>query len=452
MTPRLVAAMAGLVALVAVALAIPLSAIVDSDEREMFIARLEIDALSTASLLASQPTSAWESIALSAAERTGARVVVVDGDRRLIADSDLTDLDRSFDRAEIDQALDGFLASDVRFSQTLGLNLRYVAAPVVQDEQIVAAVRLSLPNSVVDDVVNRTRLALALFVAAVVVAAALLAWVLAYSIATPLRRVADVADDLSDDLQVRADEGSGPREVRSVARALNRTAGRLAGLLQRQERVAEDASHHLRTPLTGVRLRLEAIEDTAQQEAVQREATAAIAEVDRLTRRIEQVLALARSDAGSDIVRVDLLEIVQDRVASASARAKVEGIRFDLDVASGVDRVMAGEGAIARVIDEMIGNALNYARSMIRVTVQQVDARVQMCVDDDGPGVNESECESIFERFTRGSQSIPGGSGLGLALVRETARSSGGDAWAQRSDLGGLRVCTTWPVTSSSTG
>lgn len=453
MTPRLVAAMAGLVALVAIALAVPLSSIVDADERAMFIARLEIDALSTASLLASQPVSSWEAIAVSTAERTGARVVVVADDRRLIADSDLTDLDRSFDRVEIEQALAGFLASDVRFSQTLGLNLRYVAAPVVKNNRIAAAVRLSLPNSVVDDIVNRTRLSLALFVAAVVVAAALLAWVLAYSIATPLRRVADVADGLSDDLTRRADENSGPREVRSVSRALNRTAGRLAGLLQRQERVAADASHHLRTPLTGVRLRLEAIEETAHEESVRREAAAAINEVDRLTRRIEQILALARSDAGSDIVLVSLPEIVFDRVEAARAAVEARGIRIDVDITIDSDedlpRVLAGEGAIARVIDEMIGNAMGYARSTISVAVRPVGSDVELCVSDDGPGVADGEEELIFERFQRGSKSIPGGSGLGLALVRETARASGGEAWAKRSELGGLCVCTLWRSASA---
>ena len=108
--------MTALVALVAIALAVPLSAIVDADEREAFIARLEIDALSTASILASQPDRDWPTTALAVSERTGARVVVVDTNRRLVADSDLSDLDRSFDRAEIDEALEGYLASDVRYS------------------------------------------------------------------------------------------------------------------------------------------------------------------------------------------------------------------------------------------------------------------------------------------------------------------------------------------------
>lgn len=450
MTPRLIAAMTVLVALVAVALAVPLSSIVDADERAMFIARLEIDALSTASLLASQPRSQWERTVLETSSRTDARVVVVDAQRRLVADSNLTDLDRAFDRVEIDEALQGFLASDARFSQTLGLNLRYVAAPVVQDQQVVAAVRLSLPNSAVEELVQRTRISLALFVASVVIAAALIAWILAYSIVTPLRRVADVADDLGFDLQRRADENDGPREVRSVAHALNRTADRLSGLLQRQGRVAEDASHHLRTPLTGVRLRLEAIEETSSEGSVRAQAGAAIGEVDRLSRRIEQVLALARADAGADLVRVDIAQVVGDRVGAMAASARAAGLRIDLDASpeldSSDDRVVAAEGAVARVVDEMLGNAVSYARDVIRVRVYPEAGAVIVSVEEDGPGVTVEERDRIFERFRRGSKAIPGGSGLGLALVRETTRASGGDAWADASSLGGLRVRARWPM------
>ena len=446
MTRRLVVAMTALVAVVALALAIPLSTIVDTDERDAFIARLEIDTLSTASLLSSQSQEQWSATVSTVAERTGARVVVVDADRILVADSDRTDLDRTFDRAEINQALSGFLASDVRFSSTLGVNLRFVAAPVVQEERIVAAVRLSLPDSAVEELVLRTRISLALFVGAVVIAAALLAWIVAYSIATPLRRVAEVADDIGYDLDSRAREEEGPREVRSVARALNRTAGRLSALLKRQQRVAEEASHHLRTPLTGVRLRLEAIEDLTSDAHVRTEAQAAIAEVDRLSRRIEQVLSLARADAGASAVRVDVDEVVADRVAAASAAALARGITVVVAEGDRGCRVLAAEGGVARVLDELIGNALAYAASRVEIQVFDRGSAVEISVADDGPGIDEGETEAVFDRFTRGARAVPGGSGLGLALVRESARSVGGEAVACRSDLGGLQVITRWPV------
>jgi len=445
-TRRLVIAMTLLVAAVALALAIPIALIVDSDQRAAFVAQLEVDTLTTASVMGSQPSAEWPATAREVAQRTGSRVVVVDDSGVLVADSDQTALDRSFDRPEITAALGGTLSSDVRYSNTLGVDLRYVAAPVVQDQSVVAAVRLSLPESAVNDLVWRTRLSLGLFVLSVVIAAALIAWVIAYSIASPLRRVAEVADGLSDDLELRAEEDSGPREVRSVARALNRTAQRLSAILRRQERVAADASHHLRTPLTGVRLRLEAIEDISQEPAVRSESASAIREVDRLGRRIEQILALARTDTGQPAMRVDVAAIVEERTQALRPAVEVQGMDLEVGIGAGPLWALAGPGVIDRVVDELVGNALTYARSRIEVDVTRHGDLIAVSVSDDGPGVTDEDRGRIFERFARGSGAQPGGSGLGLALVRESAQAAGGDAEAQASAAGGLRVTTTWPA------
>lgn len=446
MTRRLVIAMTLLVAAVALALAIPIALIVDSDQRASFVSQLEVDTLTTASLMGSQPVSDWPATALGVSQRTGSRVVVVDEQGVLVADSDQTALDRSFDRPEISAALSGTLSSDVRYSNTLGVDLRYVAAPIVQDQSVVAAVRLSLPESAVNDLVWRTRLSLGLFVLAVVIAAALIAWVVAYSIAAPLRDVAAVADGLSDDLELRAEEDRGPREVRSVARALNRTAQRLSAILHRQERVAADASHHLRTPLTGVRLRLEAIEDISQEETVRTESASAIREVDRLSRRIEQILALARSDTGQPAARVDVEAVVRNRSEALRPTVEARGLQLEVSLGAGPLWALAAPGVIDRVVDELVGNASSYARSRIGVDVVRRGDVIHLSVDDDGPGVPEEDQARIFERFARGQGAEPGGSGLGLALVRESAQAAGGNAVAEVSLSGGLRVTTSWPA------
>ena len=433
-----------LAGLVAIALAIPLASIAATNVRSAFIAQLEIDTLGTASVLASQPISEWAETVRIASERTGARVVVVDTDRVLIEDSAQTPLDRAFDRPEVDQALAGSLNSDVRPSATIGTELRYVAAPVVQAMDVVAAVRFSLLEDEVDAQVTRTQLWLVAFVIAVVVAAGLLAWLIARSIAGPLNRLSDVAAALPDDLALRASEADGPPEVRAVARVLNSTAERLAGILQRTERVAADASHHLRTPLTGVRLRLEAIEETTSQADVRKQAMAATAEVDRLTRRIEQVLALARSDARTGLVEsTDATAVARDRVSQAELIADERGLTLDASIGAGIV-VSCGVGTFARVLDELLSNAYSYATSRIRVELRGGPDAVRLTVEDDGPGIAEVEREAVFDRFVRGSGSAPGGSGLGLALVREAARGVGGDAVASRSTLGGLRVDVSW--------
>jgi len=446
MTRRLILAMTALVAGVAIALALPLAYIFAQDQRAAFVTNLEEDTLATASLLSSQAQEKWQGTADSTATRTGARVVVVDTTYLLVADSDASGLDRTFARPEMQQALSGELASASRYSSTLNTDLRYVAAPVVQGLKVVAAVRLSLPESDLNRLVWRSWLALAAFVVAVMVIAALLAWVIARSIAAPMQRVAEVAAVLPDDLERRANERRGPGEVRAVAHALNSTAGRLSGILRRQERVAADASHHLRTPLTGVRLRLEAIEDISGESDVREQAAAAMVEVDRLSRRIDQVLALARSDAGAGMSSyVNASEVVDERVRAAAVEAQARGIDLRSSVSEGV-QVLVAPGVFDRIVDELLGNAFLYARETIIVDLSMGTSLVHLRIGDDGPGLPGGERAGVFERFQRGSTSVPGGSGLGLALVRESARAAGGDAEAGASPLGGFAVHVTLPT------
>lgn len=440
MTRRLIVAMAVLVALVAVALAIPMAVVVANDQRAAFISGLEVDTLATAASMSAEPYMDWQATAEETAVRTGARVVVVSPDRTLLADSGQTALDRAFDRPEIVSALAGSLTSDVRTSVTMGEELRYVAAPIIQNYGIVGAVRLSLPESIVDHEVQETQRWLALFVVTVVITAGLVAWIIARSIAAPLRHLAQVAHDLPEDLDLRASEDDGPAEVQAVATALNTTAGRLADILSRTQRVAADASHHLRTPLTGVRLRLEAIEDISDQPHVVDEARAATAEVDRLTHRIEQVLELTRSDVGAaPIVPQDASATLRDRVEAAQVMFSERGIDLMAEIADDVV-IHAPRGSIARLIDELLGNALNYARQQVMVELRRQPGAVRIAVSDDGPGVPAVEREEIFERFRRGSTSVPGGTGLGLALVRETVTGMGGRTGATESALGGLTI------------
>jgi signal transduction histidine kinase len=163
------------------------------------------------------------------------------------------------------------------------------------------------------------------------------------------------------------------------------------------------------------------------------------------SRQLTRVLALARADAGDTLVRMDIADIVASRIEVFRARAASRGIDLVIDIEPGAGSVIAGEGAVARVIDELIGNALSYARGVIEIRVTREGSEALVVVSDDGPGVSDGEYSTIFERFARGSRAVPGGSGLGLALVRETARAAGGEAVARRGALGGLEVITRWP-------
>ena len=252
-----------------------------------------------------------------------------------------------------------------------------------------------------------------------------------------------MARKLSTDLSARADPDIGPREVREVAEALNTTAQRLQEIVLRSERVAADASHHLRTPLTGIRLRLEAISDITASSEVGDQAEHAISEVDRLNRRIDQVLALAKADAGASNQRhVHISEVVSERIAHFSTIANSCGLSVETDLQLNCV-VLTEPGSVPRIVDELLGNAQQYAKHLITVRLWSADDKVHLLVSDDGPGVPEQERESVFERFS------PGGTGLGLALVRETAVANGGNAWAEPSCIGGFAAHVVFPAGES---
>jgi len=176
---------------------------------------------------------------------------------------------------------------------------------------------------------------------------------------------------------------------------------------------------------------------------VANEAEAAVGEVDRLTRRIDQILALARSDSGvGDWLEVGVVAVVTARVEAATRTAEDRSLDLGLAVpenASGLS-IEAPSGVLERMVDELIGNAIAYARQAIRVQVTGDGPWVVLQVDDDGPGLSQQERAGVFQRFVRGSNSVPGGSGLGLALVSESAQALGGSATAEESPLGGLRI------------
>jgi signal transduction histidine kinase len=446
MTKRLVFVMVALVAAVSLALAIPLAFIITDDRIENFVAKLEIDTLSTASMMSSQPFIDWQATADSVADRSGARVVVVNDVLNLVADSDSSHLDRAFDRSEIEQALTGQLASNERYSETLSMDLRYVAAPIVQNYQIVAAVRLSLSESAAYADARRSQYWLALFVASVISSAAFLAWILSRSIARPVVLLTRVVEALPTNLAARADDTTGPAEIKRAASALNKTAARLEGILTRTQRVAADASHHLRTPLTGIRLRLEAISDVSERVDVRADADAAITEVDRLGHRIGQILALTQADSGAaSLIEESFGEVIAERVEAAQVMATDQGVTITTDLADCT--VLVPAGTSERIIDELLGNAFKYARGSIAITVACLNDQVRLYVRDDGPGIpGVVDVDLLFERFFRGDAAVPGGSGLGLALVRESARACGGDAQViSHTDPSGFEVIVSLP-------
>jgi signal transduction histidine kinase len=235
-----------------------------------------------------------------------------------------------------------------------------------------------------------------------------------------------------------------PDEVSPLAGALNALLERLRHSFDTQRAFVADAAHELRSPLTALKLQLELLrraDSDAEREAARRAIGAGI---DRATRLVEQLLALARSEPGGAPLqkeRIDLVDVVRAAVAETIPFATSRGVRFAL-VASGPAFVAAEAAALALLVRNLVDNAARYspAGSQVDVAVTASMAQVLLCIDDAGPGIAEAERERVFDRFYRRAEHDELGSGLGLAIVKSVAATHGAAVALERSPAGGLRV------------
>ena len=268
MTRRLLIGYLTLTVLVLVILEVPLGISYARRQIDELTFDVERDAVALASLsedvLEGTQDLDLQSVAEAYQERTGGRVVIVDDQGDVVADSDpFRPGNRSFaSRPEIEIALDGGVATGTRRSETLDENLLYVAVPVASGGEVHGAVRITYPTSTVDERVERNWARLGLVALVTLAAATVVGIVLARSVTRPLRRLQETATRLGHgDLEARTPTDEGPPEVRSLSVAFNDTATRLEQLVTAQEAFVADASHQLRTPLTALRLQLENVRE-----------------------------------------------------------------------------------------------------------------------------------------------------------------------------------------------
>jgi signal transduction histidine kinase len=231
----------------------------------------------------------------------------------------------------------------------------------------------------------------------------------------------------------------------ALARSFNRMAGSLAGNLEAQREFLANASHQLRTPLTGLRLRLEAIREEGGFAAEQ--AAKADADLDRLSALVDDLLALARaSSREASAEQVDLVEVSREAAGRWRDAAAAAGKRIELE-ARGRPVAWASHEDVAHVLDNLVDNAIRYAPrgAEVRVGAESRDGHAVLEVWDTGPGISSEDRERVFERFYRGAigRQAGSGTGLGLAIVAELVRRWGGDVRVL--DGPGARIEATFP-------
>ncbi len=376
---------------------------------------------------------------------TGARVVVVNADGISITDTEGT-ADRDFStRPEFEIALVGDRASGVRFSTTLDTDLLYVAVPVASGGTVRGAVRLTLDPHEVTERVHQFWWGLVGIAAVILAVVAAVGWALARSVSRPVRRLeATAARFAIGDLSPTTPDSRAPAEVASLEQAMNTMAGRLDRMLGQQREFVADASHQLRTPLTALRLRLEnlGIEIEETDQAI--EVDSAVAEIDRLSDLVSDLLRLARAERQVALEPVDLFLLASERIDTWTAVAEEAKVSLVMSGDSASCTGSVAPGTVEQVLDNLLDNAVRACTpdGTVSVEVSKSAIQVRLTVTDDGGGMAEEQLARATERFWRGEQTTPG-TGLGLPIVKSLIEASGGtfqlankvDADGERSGL-----------------
>jgi heavy metal sensor kinase len=243
-------------------------------------------------------------------------------------------------------------------------------------------------------------------------------------------------------------------ELERLASALNRMIARLDESFQYIRRFTADASHELRTPLTVLRGELEAI---VQQPRLDAETRATIGslleETERLTRIVENLLAISRLDAGEaqmERVRFDLAELAA--TTTEQMRLLAEDKRIALACQTNGSLAIEGDRArLKQVVVNLLDNAIKYTYpgGKVGVQVSTVDGRAQLAVEDTGIGIPAEALPHLFERFYRVDKARSrqmGGAGLGLAIVKSIVTAHGGQIIVESSEGHGSRFRVELPL------
>lgn len=237
-----------------------------------------------------------------------------------------------------------------------------------------------------------------------------------------------------------------PREIKPLIVALNQQLERLEDALEREHRFATDVAHELRTPLAATMIHLESATLSGEPQELDFAVRHAQQSMARLARRIEQILAMARLEAGAasqQRVRLDLVRIATEVIEELAPTIAEKDIALSLNHDAASLFVWGHEVALTAMFRNLIENALRYTDQggQVDVSVRKEDGTAIIDICDDGPGIPAERRQAVFQRFHREVESATRGYGLGLSIVQRAIELHGASIELLESPLGhGLLV------------
>lgn len=289
---------------------------------------------------------------------------------------------------------------------------------------------------------------------AVLVSALFGGWWLASRALRPIARMSAAAAAISErDLSRRIDVDTLPRELRDLGTTLNAAFERLETAFERQARFTADASHEMRTPLSVLRAQAEHALRKDRTVAEYREGfEICLRSTLRMAHVVEQLLALARADAGEvDVARtpVELAAIVREAVLESAGDSERAGVAVQTSL---VPVIVHGDRSLLHeVVVNLLSNAVRYNRAggQVRIGLEARDGTCVLTVEDDGEGIPEDALPHVFERFFRVDAArtrARGGSGLGLSITRWIVEAHAGSITAASRLGSGSTFTVTLPL------
>lgn len=249
------------------------------------------------------------------------------------------------------------------------------------------------------------------------------------------------------DLSARIDVGKRKRKRGlPIIAAFNTMADQVESLLRSQKELLQAVSHELRTPLARIKFATELVRSAGDDEKREQRIDSIDEATDKLDELVGELLDYTRHDAGTETANREMVSL-NDLIAEAVELHALlyPAIAFTTHVTPATMELCTYRAGLLRAVGNLISNAGKYAKSKVRISVQEQGEQVCIDVEDDGVGIAAADRELVFEPFKRVTGDSQPGSGLGLALVRRICQRLGGRVSIDESSLGGARFTIRLP-------